>query len=148
MVSIILTTFVILGMLTGCGNRRKLVALISEFEDGCNSMDVKAVLNTIDPRVANKYRIGVSLIEFISGKSSDDMLGRVFKALPDEIGDNGEEIFKTITFDIEEVDVGNQAATVTAAMEYKIFGEVYKREVLFQCVYYMDEWYISSIDLV
>lgn len=146
--SIILVVILSLSVLTGCGNRKKLIGLISEFENGCNSMDVKAVLKTIDPRVANKYRIGVNIIEFFSGKSSDDMLGSVFSALPDEIGENGEEILKSITFDIEEVDVGDEDAEVITTMEYEIMGESYKRQVMFRCVYYIDDWYISSIEFI
>jgi len=147
LISIILAAVVIFGSMTGCGARGRLIELMSEFEYGCNTMDVKAVLKTIDPRVADKFRFGVSLIELFSGKSSDEIIGSIFKNLPDEFSDNGEEIFTTVSFEAEAIDIGDDSAELTAVMEYEILGESYKREVVFRFVYYIDDWYISSIEL-
>ena len=145
---VILVVVMCLGMMTSCGNRGKLLRVISDFEDGCNSLDVKEILDTIDPRVSDKFKFAVTVIEFFSGQSSNDLVNTIFQNLPDEFSDNSEEILSSIAIDVETIEIDDDTADVTAVLEYDVLGTHYKREVLFTCVYYIDDWYISLVRFI
>lgn len=148
LITIIFSTILILCMMTSCGNRGRMLQVISDFEDGCNSLDVKAILETIDPRISNKYKVAVTVIEFFSGHSSEELIGTVFNNLPEEFNESSEEILSSIVIDVETIEIDDDTAKVTAVMEYELMGQHLKREVLFRCVYYIDDWYISSIEFI
>lgn len=146
--SVILTAVLALSMMTGCSDRGRILNLISDFEEGCNSLDVKEILDTIDPRISDKFKFVVDVIEFFSGQSSDEMVSELFDNLPDEFSDNSEEIFSSIEIDVSDIEIDDDSAEVKTILEYDVLGTHYKREAVFTCVYYIDDWYISSIRFI
>ncbi len=145
LIAMMLSAAVMIALLTGCSDDNRLTERVAEFEEGCNTLDVEQILDTFDPRVSGKYRMGLDLMEIVSGKSTEELLGSIIGVIPSDV--DREEVLSLVTFEVETMDIGEETAEVLTVMEYELMGREYKYHVIFHCVYYIDDWYISYITL-
>lgn len=135
--------------LTACNGKQKneINSVIAEFEYACNTLDVEAILNTLTPKVADKIKLALGIYGLFSDQDTSEVLESISEALIGDSELDGDDFFSSIKIEIGEITVDDESAVAEAKVQYIIAGEEYKKAAEFKCVYYLDEWYISSLKL-
>lgn len=133
--------------LGGCGKADKEIEnLMTEFEYACNTLDFDAVLNCINPKISDKIKLAAGLVGMFTETDTDEMFERLADYLSaDEIG--GTDFFSSIKIQVEEIDAEEDTAVVSAILTYELNGEQVERRATFDCIYYIEKWYISSFSI-
>lgn len=137
------------GMMTSCGVKQKhdIKNVIEEFEDACNKTDVEAILNTVDPKISDMIKLALGVYGMFSEQDTGEILARISNALVGDSELDGNDFFSSIQIDVREVFLEEDNAVAKAEVQYMIAGNEYRREAEFECMYYLEEWYISSLKL-
>ena len=140
---------VCLGMMTACNGKQKdeIESVIAEFEYACNTSDAEAILNTITPKVSDKLKLALGIYGMFSDQDTSEVLESISDVLVGDSDLDGNDFLSSIKIDVGEISIDEESAVVEAKVQYVIAGEEYKREAKFKCVYYLEEWYISSLNL-
>lgn len=135
--------------LTACSGKQKseIKSVIAEFEYACNTLDVEAILNTINPKVSDKIKLALGIYGLFSDQDTGEVLESISEALIGDSELDGSDFFSSIKIEVGEITVDEESAVAEAKVQYIIAGEEYKKAAEFKCVYYLDEWYISSLKL-
>lgn len=136
--------------LSSCGAKKKedLTNLITEFEYSCNTLDVDAILDCIDPRVSDNIKLLMGVYGMFSDKDIDEVIDELSESLIGDSSISGNDFFSSVKIDVQDIVVEDNEALVTTYVEYVIAGETFNRVAEFYCVYYMDKWYVSDFELV
>lgn len=136
-------------MLCGCGDKGDIKGLMKEFESACNDLDIDAMLDCLNPKIADTVNTTLGLVGMFTDTDTDTMLDSISKALlgGTEEGENGSEFFSTIQIDVEEIDAGKNSATVDVEISYEVNGETIDKPAEFTCNYSDEDekWYISNV---
>ena len=143
-VSVLLVLAMLLSV-TACGKDKKEIEnLITEFEYACNVLDINAVLDCLEPKVAEKIKVAASVVGLFTEMSSEEL----FEYLGDYLVDDsvqGTDFFSSISIEIEEIEEEDGYAAVYVILEYDLLGETSVREAVFECIYYTEKWFISDL---
>lgn len=145
-VSIVLL-FAMIFSLTSCNSSNKEVEnLMYEFQYACNTLDFNAVLDCINPKISNKIKIAVGFVEKFTNTDTDVAFESISEyLLNDDLTET--EFFSSIEIGVEDISIDDESAVVYATLTYQLDGEEFVRESTFNCVYYIEKWYISSFVL-
>lgn len=134
---------------SGCSKHdEQITNLLAEFEYSCNTLDVEAMLNCISPSTADKIKFAIGIFGMISDKNTSEVLDDISASLIGDSSLDGNDFFSSIKIDVNDIEVDEDEAVVSAYVEYKINGETYNKIAEFKCVYYMEQWYISKFSFV
>lgn len=145
----ILVLTVCLSMITACSGKQKnkIESLIAEFEYACNTSDIEAILNTITPKVSDKIKLAFGIYGMFSDQDTSEVLDSISEAIVGDSELDGKDFLSSIKIDVGDITIDEENAVVKAKVQYVIAGEEYKKDAEFKCVYYLEEWYISSLKL-
>lgn len=129
--------------LTGCTAKSEVKSLIKQFEKACNDLDFNAVLECINPKIADNIKTAAGFIGMFTDTDSEEMFDSLSKFLSnDDIG--GTDFFSSIKIDIKEIEIAEDTATVLTEITYEVGNEKTTREATFKCEMYNEKWYITS----
>lgn len=135
----------VLGM-TACGSKTgEIKNLTADFEKACNELDLNAMLDCINPAVADGVKLATGFVGMFTDKDTDEVLDGVASLLLDEAPDDAKAFFSSIKITTKEIEVDGENATATATIEYTVSGEDYDEEAVFQYLYTDEQWYISDL---
>ena len=135
--------------LSGCGGASKEVNnLMTEFEHACNTLDIDAMLNCIDPTVADPVKVGLSLYGMFAQNDNDKTLDQIAGGLSGDPKLNGNEFFSSIKIEVKKTSVKGDNATVETNIQYKLLGQNYNRDASFTCIEKSGKWYIKGFRFV
>lgn len=149
-VSLILVLVMCFLTMTACGDKKQkneIESVIAEFEYACNTLDVEAILNTLNPKVADKIKLALGIYGMFSDQDTSEVLESISDALIGDSSLDGNDFFSSIKIEVGDITIDEESAIAEAKVEYIIAGEEYKKAAEFKCVYYLEEWYISSFKL-
>ncbi len=141
----VLVVLVLIALVGGCSSADKgdVEALMSEFEYACNTLDIDAMLDCIDPDIADGIRLSIGLAGMFSEVDSADLVEEFANLVMDNGHVDANAFFSSINIEVEDVSVEKDTAVVEAIVEYSVSSEDFKKMATFECVNYMNEWYIS-----
>lgn len=144
-VALALIIVMAIASLSGCGkSEEQITNLLAEFEYSCNTLDIEAMLECVEPSTADKIKIALSIYGMFADKSTSEVLNDISEGLIGDSALDGNDFFSSIKIDIKDMKVKGEEAVVSAFVEYKINGETFNRIADFKCVYYIEKWYISE----
>lgn len=154
MMKAMLVFLVILGtlvLLTGCGGEDERDAavsnLLAEFEYACNTRDIEAALNCLDPVRADGIRLTGGFLSTIFGRDINDMFGDLFELFSVETGADISEFLGSMHIEITGISGLGEKTAVSAVVTYEVVGQKIVRETVFYCKYYVDRWYIEDFKI-
>lgn len=134
--------------LCGCSNdKSEIENLMTEFEYSCNELDIDAMLNCIDPAISDKIKLATGIASMFTDKDSDELTEELVGVLTGDDSLNADDFFSSIKVETTDIKTKKETGTANAIVEYSIAGETFKKEAIFNYVYNMDKWYISSFKL-
>lgn len=146
--AIILSIVLLISILSGCSsNDNKIKNLLSEFENSCNTLDLDAMLNCINPSIANPIKTGISLVGLFTDVNTDEILQQIGKALTGNSGIGTNESFKSIQIEPIKIETSGDQATVTVKVSFKANGQTIDNNSSLKCIKVEGEWYIASFSL-
>lgn len=102
-----------------CGASMGVRSTISSFQEACNTMDVEAAIECLDPSISGVLNFGAGLVGMFTGKSNEEL----FSALSDFLGKSAENFgvdsFKTLDIDVTDVATNEETADAKATLTYK-----------------------------
>jgi len=151
-VALLLAACLCLSCLTGCESKSsKIKDTLSEFEYACQNLDVDAILDCIDPDIADPIRFAVALYSGATGQDYEDFLDSVFDDLVAGvfgIDFDPYDFLSTISFTDIKVKTKKDYATVTCELNFEIAGEQFKRDATIYMIENDENWYVASIDVL
>ena len=143
-----LAVILMMGCLTGCdGTSTEIKNLLTEFEYACNTLDIDAMLNCIDPSISDKVKFGLSLYGLVMKADDDETLDQIARLLSGNSTLDGQEFFSSIKIELNNVSSEGEITKAETTIQYKLLGQNYKRDAVFSCVKSADKWYISRFNL-
>ena len=146
-VAIILTAAIILTCMTGCfGEKGAVNKLLNKFEAACRAADADAILDCINPTIANPVRSTLSLFGVGSLNSAlDTVLGLV--GLIDLGNSNPAEVLSSVRITPKSHTFNSEKNKCDVAVEviYSTGTQTVTNMYIVSCAKYADEWYITSI---
>lgn len=144
-VALILILITVITTFSGCSeNNKRIENLLAEFEYACNTLDVATILECINPEVSDKIKFAFSVYGFLSKKDTEEVFDKISEKLIGGVAIDGNDFFSSIKIEVKEIKVDGKKAVATAAIEYTIKGETFKKMADFDCIFYMEEWYIAK----
>ncbi len=132
--------------LAGCGGAKsKIKGTISDFEKACQELDLEAMLDCVDPTVAEPAKAGLSLLGALAGDEAE-MLGEVASAIFGSVADPDEFLSK-IRIKAGDISVDGDSATVEATLSAEVGGEKIEQPATIRMKQDDDEWYIAGVSL-
>ena len=146
MASLALTSVLLLALLTGSGGDKDNVeAAISEFEGACQELDVRAMIECMDPAIAGPV---LSALDLFGVEDTSGMLEQLVGVLDlfEDAGQQTEEFLQSIRIEPKEYEFNDSkdACTVTAERSY---GDSEPRSITIQMILEDETWYIGGIGL-
>lgn len=142
--AVILMAAMVLTLLTGCGAKSDVKKTISSFESACQALDVRGMLECINPTVSNPILTAMNLlgVEDTSG-TLEELVGII--GIFEGAGEKTEEFVQSIEIDPNnfEFNDGKDKCTVSAELSC---GEDNTKNITIDLVLKDDAWYISDID--
>ena len=132
--------------LTGCGKRSAIKDTLDEFEYSCSNLDLNAILNCINPSVADPIKLGLVIYSTASGNDYEDVLDDLVKTLFGEYY-NAREFLGTISITDRKIKIKKDTATVECILHFEVVGVQFNKETTITMVESNKEWYISSIQI-
>lgn len=132
--------------LAGCGAKGKVKSVISRFQNACNALDVNAVLDCIDPTIADIAKGAGGLLGLLSGQDTDAVFQSLSSLLIAHEDAKGVDFFKTLKIKVNSVETGETAATAKVTITYKnLSGEEVSREGNLTLKLSDGSWYITGV---
>ena len=146
MASLALTSVLLLALLTGCGgDKDNVAAAISEFESACQELDVRAMIECMDPAISGPV---LSALDLFGVEDTSGMLEQLVGVLDlfEDAGQQTEEFLQSIRIEPKEYEFNDSkdACTVTAELSY---GDSEPRSITIQMILEDETWYIGGIGL-
>jgi len=141
-----LLVVILIGTLCGCGAKSDIDKTLSSFESACHSLDVRGVIECLDPALSDPVLTVLDLI------GVDDTSGAL-DALVDKLnvfgnaGVSTEEFMESLKIKADEYEFSDDktACDVRAEFQYGTGEEPHTMDVTIHMIKVDDGWYISSI---
>ena len=118
---------------------------LTEFEYACHNLDVRAMLNCIDPDVAEPVKFTISAYSALTGQDSEDVLDEVVIAIFGADFDP-DEFLSHITITDPKIEVKKNTATVTCVVNFELSGDMYHWDAAIDMIKTDDKWYIAGFE--
>lgn len=130
----------------GCGAKNDVSKLIDKFETACAELDTSAILDCMNPAIADPIR---GVLDLLGVDDLDAVLSAIVEviAFVDFKDAEPEEVLETLTIKPESY-VFNDAedeCTVTASVTYVVEDEEVTDIVSFECILKDEVWYIAGL---
>ena len=146
-IAVVLLFAVVLSM-SACGSKKNEIKnLMTEFERSCNKLDLNAMLDCINPEIADKVRLTTGIIGMFADKDTDEVLDGLAAILLDEAPSDAKDFFSSIKITTDDVKFDGDTATAAAAVEYTVAGEKYDENAVFEYIYTDEKWYIANLSI-
>ena len=140
--AIALAAVLMLVVLTGCTNSG-VKKTISSFESACQSLDVRGMLECVNPTISKPL---LGALNLLGVEDTSGLLDDVVNALGmfDNAGESTEEFVKSIQIKPSDYAFNGDKdeCDVTATLSY---GESKEKEITIHMILKNDVWYISKI---
>ena len=153
-VSLLLVLVMLSALLTGCGEKGKVKALIADFEEACQEADMSEILDCIDPEVIKPVKSIMGLFG-IDVSAVADLISSVIRTDSFGLPDLG-ELLETQGMKDElaalrikpksySFNKGKSECRVQVTYSGTFRGEDFSHEGELACVLRDGEWYLAGI---
>lgn len=119
---------------------------IGEFEYSCQTLDVDAMLDCLDPGFAQALKSGRLLLNWMSTKKdNDEIIMDTMLIAVMNISDVTVD-FSTMNIDIEKINLESNVATVDATMIMNCSSGEYRDKVVIRMSKEADKWHITGVE--
>lgn len=138
--------------LSGCGSKadKEINKTLDEFQYSCQNLDVKAMLDCVNPDVADPIRFGFALISQFTETEYEDIVDCLFDGLlSGEFGEEFDckEFLNTINLSEIEIDSDGNHADVSCKLNFELAGQEFSRPTKIGMIQVDEKWYIDGLDL-
>ena len=147
---LLLVCTMVLSLCSCIGSKKEIQNVIDEFEYSCQNLDIDAMLNCIDPSVAQPIRALILAARLLTGTDAEDaMEDAMDMAINTVFGEDyeSEEFLKGLSIEDEKISVKRKTATVECKIVFEIAGESFSQNTTIKMKNKDDTWYISGINL-
>ena len=117
--------------------------LVSDCTDACHNMDVEAILDCVNPKLADPMR-SMLKVAGLSGKSDEELLELVGTYMGAE-ATNYSEFCRTLTAEPGEVEVHGEKANTTVTYTFEQDGQTFRGEADVSFTRVDGQWYVSTL---
>lgn len=118
---------------------------VGEFEYACQTSDVEAMMECMDPEFAQALKSGRLLLNWMSSKKdTDEIIMDTMLIAVMSISDVTVDI-SSMKIEIENINVENDVAAVDVIMNMNCSSGEYRDKVLIRMSKQSDKWYITGI---
>lgn len=146
----VLIVCVLLTMAACDSSKSEIKTLMKDFQKSCNDLDGEAMLDCMNPKVADTIDAAMKIIGAITSKSSDELFTTVADVLLGNSLFGTKDFFSTLKIKVETVNIAENGtdANGTATVTYVNFdGEELTKSATFKCIKTNDQWYISKFTI-
>lgn len=149
LIAVLLLSAMMMTALTGCGgNARKIKDTLSEFEYACHNLDMDAMLDCIDPDVAEPIQFALSVYSIATDQDVEDLtdlfVDSVFGSNASEL--DAEELLSYISITDQKVKVKKSTAAVSCSLSVELDGKTYDMDLTINMTKTDGRWYIAGIE--
>lgn len=143
---ILLIAALLTGVLSGCGEKSEIGDLLSRFESACQELDVRAVLECVDPAISSPVLTVLDLAGVEDTSGTLDLLVSTLSIFGN-VGTGTEEFMRSLTIEPEdyEFDSKKESCQVSGKFQYGNGDSPRTMDVIIRCVKVDDQWYVSGI---
>jgi hypothetical protein len=123
--------------------RENVEALIGDCTEACHDMDLDAILDCVNPKLADPMR-SMLKVAGVSGKSDEELLELVGTYMGAEAA-NYSEFCETLSTEIGDVQIHGEKADATVKYTFEQNGQTYAGEAAVNCTRVDGKWYITSL---
>jgi hypothetical protein len=136
----------LIGILSGCGEKSDINKTLDTFEAACQTLDVKGALGCVNPSVASPVLTVLDLLGVDDTSGALDCLVSTLSVFGN-IGTSTEEFMQSLKIEPEDYAFSEEkdSCEVGAVFQYGTGEEPETMDVVISCVKVDDEWYISGI---
>ena len=145
LISALLAAAIMMTLCSCTTNASEIEDTLSEFEYACHNLDIHAMLNCIDPDVAEPIKFSISAYSALTGQDSEDVLDELVEAVF-ETDFEPDEFLSHITITDPKIKVQKNKATVTCIINFEIGGDTYHKDTIINMIKTDDKWYISGFE--
>lgn len=140
---LLVVVFAVRGV-SGARQKAQVEDVVSELRYACNNLDTNALLDLIDPSVADPLR----LVALAAGADKTAVLEQIVYALNDGLENiDLERALRSLTMEVKEVQIKKPEALVVAACTIDVEGETFVRDTYLYLQSIQGKWYIIDMDL-
>lgn len=141
--AVILMTAMMLTLLTGCGAKGDIKKTISTFESACHELDVKGMLECMNP-IISKPILGA--MDLFGVEDTSGLLDKLVGTLSffEAAGEATEEFVRSIEFNPTDFAFNSDKDKCTVLAELK-YGEDTTKVVTIEMILRDEVWYIGNI---
>lgn len=141
----------------GCGNSKKKQCkdVIKEFETSCNALDVKGMLNCINPTISDPIKALLALGQIVSDQNLDEYVVEIVDSVAGGLRNSLEvddismsELISGVKITPEKYKLKSTKGSVTCIAEFNINEMQIKKSICINMIKTNDTWYISGIELI
>lgn len=142
--AVLLLAVMMLTLLTGCGAKGKAKETIANFESACQALDVRGMLECINPTISKPVLTAMNLLGVEDTSSTLTELVGIL-GMFEGAGEKTEEFVQSIEIKPDDFEFNDDKdeCTVTAELSY---GEDNTETITIDLVLKDEVWYISGID--
>lgn len=129
----------------GGGEKKAIQNTLEEFEYACHNMDLNAILNCIDPDVAQPIKLLIAIGSMATDTDYEEMLDMLVDQVFGE-GLNPQEFLPKLELAVEDLKVKKDVAAAFAKINFELSGQQFTEPVYFYMIKVDDKWYISSVE--
>ncbi|KIR01531.1 hypothetical protein P261_00345 [Lachnospiraceae bacterium TWA4] len=138
--------------LTGCfgKNTEEVNNSINEFEYACQNMDVRAILDSIDPDISDPIRLAFALYSGATGQDYEDFIDGIVDTIVGQVFGTTVQprsFLSSLEISDTKCSVKKSSASVGCHINFEIAGEKFKREAIINLIKQDDKWYIVNFDV-
>lgn len=125
--------------------KEEVETAVGEFQYACQTSDVDAMLDCLDPGFAQSLKSGRLLLNWMSTeKNSDEAIMNTMLIAVMNIADISVDL-STMNIRIEEISLKEDMATVSASLELDSTSGVYRDKITMRMTKDNNTWYITGV---
>lgn len=125
--------------------KEEVETAVGEFQYACQTSDVDAMLDCLDPGFAQSLKSGRLLLNWMSTeKNSDEVIMNTMLIAVMNIADISVDL-STMNIQIEEISLKEDMATVSASLELDSTSGVYRDKITMRMTKDNNTWYITGV---
>lgn len=145
-----LVLVLLVSSMTGCSAQKtEVLDKLDEFTYACRNLDVDALLNCIDPDIAEPIKMGLVLFSTATGQDYEDVIDGILIDLVGSIfgSDYDPDAFlSTLTISNPKVTVRGKQAKIRCVIGFEIAGKKLSREATIVMAKEQKKWYVANVD--
>ena len=125
--------------------KKEVETAVGEFQYACQTSDVDAMIDCLDPGFAQAMKSGRLLLNWMStSKSADEVVMDTLLISIMNISDISVDL-STMEIEIREIKLNGNMATISAIMSMESTPEPYRDDITLRMTKDSDKWYITGV---